>query len=73
MHWRLICGITLSEPAEEVLKAHGIYVQYETLVPNIINRRGDGICPFEAAVMGIDDPEKAYDAILQKMHEMNIT
>ena len=63
----------LSEPAEEVLKAHGIYVQYETLVPNIINRRGDGICPFEAAVMGIDDPEKAYDAILQKMHEMNIT
>lgn len=63
----------ISAPAIAVLHAHGISVQYETLVPNIINRKGDGICPFEAAVMGIEDPETAYDAILKKMALLQIT
>ena len=63
----------ISELAVEVLQAHGIPVQYGKKVPNIINRKGDGICPFEAAVMEITEPVKAYDAILHKMQEMNIT
>ena len=63
----------ISEPAAEVLRAKGIHVQYGTLVPNIINRKGDGICPFEAAVMEITDPSLAYEAILSKMKEMNIS
>ena len=62
----------ISEPALTVLQDHGIYVQYGNLVPNIINRKGDGICPFEAVVMEIQDPQVAYTAILQKMNEMNI-
>lgn len=62
----------ISEPAAAVLRAHGIRTEYDALVPNIINRRGDGICPFEAAVMDIDDPQQAYAAILQKMREMQI-
>ena len=63
----------ISEPAAEVLREHGIEVQYGKLVPNIVNRKGDGICPFEAAVMEITDPKIAYDAILKKMQEMNIS
>ena len=63
----------ISGPAAAVLEDRGIRVQYEKKVPNIINRRGDGICPFEAAVMEITDPAMAYDAILRKMREMNIT
>ena len=63
----------ISESAAEVLEAKGIHVQYGKKVPNIINRKGDGICPFEAAVMEITDPVMAYDAILHKMQEMNIT
>lgn len=62
----------ISEPAIAVLQAHGITVSYESLVPNIINRRGDGICPFEEAVMGIEDPEAAYAAILKKMDALQI-
>ena len=62
----------ISEPAIAVLQAHGITVSYESLVPNIINRRGDGICPFEEAVMGIEDPEAAYAAILKKMDSLQI-
>lgn len=63
----------ISQPAITVLQEHGITVQYDTLVPNIINRQGDGICPFEAAVMNINSPQDAYTAVLQKMAEMNIT
>lgn len=62
----------ISAPALEVLQAQGITVSYETLVPNIINRRGDGICPFEEAVMGIEDPLSAYAAILKKMVALQI-
>ncbi len=62
----------ISQPALEVLEAHGIAVHYGALVPAIINRSGDGICPFEAAVMEITAPQAAYEAILRKMREMNI-
>ena len=63
----------ISQPAVDVLREHGIHVTYDKLVPNIINRTGDGICPFEAAVMEIRDADIAYTAIRRKMEEMNIT
>lgn len=63
----------ISHGAVEVLEAHGIAVRYDKLVNHIINRKGDGICPFEAAVLEIHDPGTAYAAIQAKMAEMNIT
>lgn len=60
----------MSRPAAEVLKAQGISVQAETLVDGIINRRGDGPCPFEAAVMEIQDPQEALEAIRNKLAQM---
>lgn len=63
----------ISEPAIEVLETYKIAVQYKTKVPHIINRKGDGFCPFESAVIDIHTPEHAYTAIKQKMKELNIT
>lgn len=63
----------ISQSAADVLKSNGIAVCFETLVPHIINRKGDGICPFEAAVMELQEPDRAYAAIRDKMREMNIT
>lgn len=63
----------ISKSALAVLKENGIPVEYGTLVPHIINRAGDGICPFEEAVMDIHEPGTAYTAIRAKMREMNIT
>ena len=63
----------MSRPAAEVLNAAGIHIYAGTMVDGIINRRGTGPCPFEAAVMEIDDPDRAYDAIREKMREMDIT
>lgn len=63
----------ISKPALDVFLAHGIHAEFGQLVENIINRRGDGLCPFEAAVLNIQDPQEAHTAILQKMQELNIT
>lgn len=62
----------ISYTALDVLQAQGIVVEYGTVVENIINRKGDGICPFEAAVLDITDPNQAYRAISTKMNEMKI-
>ena len=60
----------ISKPALELLEENGVSVSYGMLADNIINRRGDGICPFEAAVLNITDPKDAYKAITEKMQEM---
>ena len=60
----------LSEPARDVLASAGITVVYDTLVPAIRNRAGDGFCPMETAVWDLTDPTLAPDAIriaLQKL------
>lgn len=67
---RELYATVVSRPALEVLTAHGITTEYGTAVENIINRRGDGICPFEAAVMDIAEPTAALTAILEKMKEL---
>lgn len=62
----------ISEPAVKVLQQHGIALKYDTLVPNIINRTQNGICPFEEAVLLQENAEDAYNTIIEKMKEMNI-
>ncbi len=67
----LYAGV-ISCSAYGLLLQNGIETTYTTLVPNIINRAGDGICPFEEAVLYITDPDSAYQAIRKKMQEMHI-
>lgn len=63
----------MSESAARVLEENGIAATQDKLVENIINRQGTGICPFEAAVWDIHDPQTALTAIRAKMAEMNIS
>ena len=60
----------MSRPAAQVLEAGGIFWEAGTMVDGIINRRGDGPCPFEAAVMDAHDPQTALAAIRRKRAEM---
>ena len=55
----------LSGGAKEVLDQHHIFSTFDTLVPHIINRQGDGVCPFEAAVQNTSDPSAALTLIDQ--------
>lgn len=63
----------MSVTAKSVLEEQGIKAQYESLVPNIINRQGDGICPFEEAVLSAENKNEAYEIIRNKMQEMGIS
>ena len=60
----------MSGPAMEVLTAHGIAADAGQLVDGIINRKGTGPCPFEAAVLEILEPEQALTAIRQKLQQL---
>lgn len=60
----------MSTPAARVLEAYGIAWECGREVSGIINRRGDGPCPFEAAVMDISGPEDALAAIRAQMAAM---
>ena len=69
---KAVYASVMSRPAIEVLRQHGIYTECDRQVENIINRAGDGICPFEEAVLHMVEPEAAYQAILAKMEAMGI-
>lgn len=62
----------ISKPALELLSENGVAVYYGTLADNIINRQGNGICPFEEAVLNVTDPHEAYISIIQKMKDLKI-
>lgn len=69
---RAVHAGVISKPARDLLTEHGVRVSWDRLADAIINRRGDGLCPFEAAVLEIGDPLEAHRAILNKMAEMGI-
>ncbi len=62
----------ISKVALQILEKGNIAVEYGVLVENIRNRRGDGVCPFEEAVLAIEDEKEAYLAIRRKMEELGI-
>lgn len=68
---RVYAGI-ISNHAVDVLREAGITVEYDTLVPSIINRDGTGICPVENLTMNIDDPQVAFERIKQFLINNNI-
>ena len=67
---KAVHALVMSTPAREVLEEHGICALCDREVPGIINRRGDGPCPFEEAVLDITDPGEALCAIRRKQFVM---
>lgn len=67
---RQVYARVMSHPAAEVLTAHGIGAEADSLVEGIINRAGTGPCPFEAAVMDIHTAPEALSAIRKKMQQL---
>lgn len=60
----------ISEGGKNILQRNNVSVFCENVVPNIINRKGDGTCPIEASVNGITDSKIALATIkltLQKL------
>ena len=61
----------ISESGKCVLETNGIRVFADEVVPHIINRTGDGVCPFETAVRGVEDSCEALAVMREKLKQMN--
>ncbi len=64
---RAVYAGVMSKGALSVLQNAGVEAEYGVLVEHIINRAGDGVCPFEQAVSDISDPTAAYEVIRRKL------
>ena len=63
-------GELISEDAIALLKKHGIAVSGTKVVPRILNRRMDGLCPLEQSVLGREDPADAMAALRRRVAEL---
>ena len=57
----------MSKAGAKILDKYNISYSYETIVDEIINRKGDDICPMEKTVKDIDDLDEAYKALKEKV------
>lgn len=58
-----VVASVMSVGAKAFLNAHGIPAAAETLVPMIINRKGDDQCPMELKVKDLTDPKEMVEAL----------
>ena len=63
-------AFVMSEAAYDLLTAHGVAVTFDTLVPAIRNRAGDGYCPMETVTLPLTDAAEAEKAIRTKLAEL---
>lgn len=61
-----IHGVVMSQLAVEFLEKEGISYSADKVVPKIINRAGDGLCPMESAVAEVADRMEGIDILLEK-------
>ena len=61
----------MSEAALAVLEEAGIAATYGQLVPYIVNRTGDGMCPMEASTQSVTTAEEALAAVKKKLAELD--
>ena len=60
----------LSADGKRILETNGITCEYASLTEQIINRKGDGLCPMELTVKNTEDTETAYRLLLEKVRSM---
>ena len=60
----------MSKDAVDILQTNGIDACYDDVVPYIINRSGDGACPIEEAVKGINDSNQALIIITKTLEKL---
>lgn len=67
---RVVYGDIMSKAAKEYLLQHGIKPQYGRCVDVISAKSGNGICPIERSVLGIDDPQDGLAEIQKTLLQL---
>ena len=67
---RAVWANFISISAIQILQNNGINVFFDQSVPNIINRKGNGICPIEEAVLVAENSHEAYELIIDTLKNL---
>ena len=67
---RTVWANFISISAIQILQNNGIDVFFDQSVPNIINRKGNGICPVEEAVLVAENSHEAYELIIDTLKNL---
>lgn len=65
-----VYGKLMSEDAKLLLEEHDVKVSYDLLVPYILNRQKNGLCPLEDSVKNITSPDEAVPAMRRRIEEL---
>jgi len=60
---KAVYALMISEKGAEALRKGKIFFEFEEIVPAILNKKKDGICPFEKLVLNLEDEEESYKKI----------
>jgi hypothetical protein len=60
----------MSLRATAVLDKHAVKYSFEEAVPELLNRYGTDICPFEKAVLASDDPEDGLKRLASEVRRL---
>ncbi len=69
---RSVYASVMSEPARELLLAHGVACGCGRLAERIVNRAGDGPCPMDRAVAEAQTPAEAYARLSEAAKRMGL-
>lgn len=61
---------TISTPALKILKQNNINVSFDNEVKRITNRKGDGFCPIESALLNCNNANDALDIIKTTLEKL---
>jgi hypothetical protein len=60
----------LSKSGKEILKSYKIKFEFDTEVEYIINRDKTGMCPFENAVLNVEEPLEALTKVEETLSKL---
>ncbi len=63
----------ISTPAVNALVKNNIDVSYDSEVPSIKNRAGDGLCPMEKLSEGVGEPAVMFDKVVRWLESIKLS
>lgn len=67
---KAVYGKIMSEDAKELLAQYDIKATHDLLVPRILNRKRDGLCPLEDSVKDAKDADSALKSMRKRIIEL---
>ena len=65
------CGV-VSARAVKVFEKQGVAYHAERTIPEIMDRSGKNVCPFERSVLDIEDPQAGFKRLYARLLEMGL-